>query len=114
MERTTTTSSLPSAIPEARFVDGFLDELQKISSAIHQERRDKAKKFLKNTALIAGGAGVGSALTTVADKLVGSKLGPAWSRLDPKTKKLIVGPLLGAGVMASRLALRKMYEEKSK
>jgi hypothetical protein len=114
MERTSTTSSLPSVIREGPFAEGFFDELQKISAAIHQERREKTKKFLKNTALIAGGAGVGAALTTVADKLIGTKLGPTWAKLDSKTKKLIIGPLLGAGVMASRLALRKMYEEKTK
>lgn len=114
MVRTTTTSSLPSAILVGPSADGFFDELQKIAAAYHQERRDSAKKFLKNTGLIMAGAGVGSALTTVADKFVGTKLGPAWGRLDPKVKKLIIGPLIGAGVMGSRVALRKMYEEKTK
>jgi hypothetical protein len=72
------------------------------------------KKWLTNSALIAGGAGVGTAVAMVGDKLLGAKLGPIWQRLDPKAKKYIIGPLLGAAMVCSGLAAQKLMMERSK
>jgi hypothetical protein len=47
-----------------------------------------------------------------ADKLLGSKLGPTWGKLDTKAKKAIVGALLGASTVGAGLVGQKMMEER--
>lgn len=104
MAKITTTFLLPSATLEA-----LSDELQKI--AADEGRKEKVKKWLKNTALISAGVGAGTAATMGIDKLVGSKLGPTWQSISPNTKKLVLGPLLGLSALGSRLVAKKLHEE---
>ena len=106
---TTPTSSTSGQARRA----GLFDELVKISEATAPEaKKPTLKKWLKNTALIAGGAGVGTAVAMAADKLSGSKLGPTWGKLDTKAKKAIVGALLGASTVGAGLVGQKMMEER--
>jgi hypothetical protein len=91
---TTLTSSLPSAT-----VAGLFDELVKIGEAVppapEQSRKDKVKKWAKNTAILATGAGAGMAASMAADRWFSNQLGQKWQNMDSKTKRFIVGPALG-------------------
>lgn len=92
----------------ARFV-GLLDELEKISEA--SSNGEKFKRWAKNTAIIAGGVGTATVATMAADKALGGALGKAWSNASPKTKMLIVGPLLGLTAIGGHMAASKRGEE---
>lgn len=74
------------------------------------ERREKIKKWLKNTALLAGGAGAGAAAVTGIDHLA-KKYAP---NISPSAKKYVLGPLLGLAFVGSRLATKKFEEERMK
>lgn len=86
----------------------LFDELGKIAE-VH-DNREKLKKWLKNSALVAAGAGAGTAATMVVDKLMGDKLGKIWQGMDPKTKMFIVGPLVGLSTLAAVAAGRKQMK----
>jgi hypothetical protein len=93
----------------------LFDELEKISEATaREEKKPTLKKWLKNTAIIAAGAGTGMAGAMVLDRMAGQHLGRWWNGLDPKTKKLLVGGALGATTIGSGMAAQKLMEERSK
>lgn len=71
------------------------------------------KKWLKNTALLAGGAGAGAAATTALDHVAGKHLGKHWNKLSPNAKRLVVGPALGLALVGSRLLSKKLQETHS-
>ena len=95
------------------------DELEKIADALtkKEENKKKLKKWLKNTALVAAGTGVGEAAAQGAAHLAKKKFGPAWAQ-TPRAKKLrILGPAIGAGTAGIALAtsyIKKKYEEEDK
>lgn len=105
---TTPTSSLSSAR-----LAGLSDELQKISEAT-QSRGEKLKKLLSTSALVAGGAGAGAAVTTVADRFLKNNLGSLWKNTDPKVKTFVVGPLLGVATLGSIMAAKALAKERAK
>lgn len=109
MERTTQISWMPLATHEALF-----DELEKIASALHEERRHRTKKWLKNTAIVSAAAGTSVALTAIGQRVFDKKLGPAWEKLDDKAKAFIVAPLLGLTFLGSRMLGKKVIEERKK
>jgi hypothetical protein len=94
----------------------LFDELEKIAEASPDAaaNRDKFKKWLKNSAIVAAGAGAGTAATMVVDKLLGDKLGKAWQGISPATKMLIIGPLVGLSVMGASYGGHKVLTERKK
>lgn len=106
METTQTFSIFGPATVEALF-----DELEKIAEeAKPTDKPPKFENWIKNTALIAGGSGLGVAGAMAVDKIVGAKIGPLWQRMSPATKKKIVGGLIGATTVGSTLAARKLMD----
>lgn len=105
---TTVTSSVPLVTRAALF-----DELGKIAEA-QPGNTEKLKKWLKNSAIVATAAGAGTAATMVTDKLLGDKLGPGWKSLSPKTKMLIIGPLIGLSTLGGVAAAQKLHEARKK
>jgi hypothetical protein len=105
---TTVTSSARLATHAALF-----DELGKIAEA-QPGNSEKLKKWVKNSALVAAGAGAGTAATMIVDKFLGDKLGKTWQSTDPKTKMLIIGPLIGVSTMGAVMASRKLMAERKK
>lgn len=106
---TTPIYSVPLATRAAVF-----DELMKIAEEVKPKNSDKFKLWLKNSALVAAGAGAGTAASMVLDKLVGDHLGKTWQNVSPKTKARIIGPLLGASTMGAILAAKKLQEARKK
>lgn len=105
--KTTPTSSLPTATLAA-----FSDELEKI--ALSDENKKKAKRWVKNTAIVAGGYGAGHAAGMLAEKAVTHAFGEKFKKLQPATKMKLVGPALGlatAGSAAASLYFKKKREE---
>lgn len=102
---TTVTSSAHLVTRAALF-----DELGKIAEVQQPGNRERTKRWLKNTALVTAGAGAGTAVTMVADRLIGSKLGPSWQSLDPKVKMLVIGPLVGLSTLGGVVAAKKRME----
>jgi hypothetical protein len=85
----------------ARFV-GFLDEISKIAEAQRQPtNKERLKKFVKNTLLIAAGTGVGTGLGTIADELGRRYFGQKYKALSPKTQSIIVGAITAASALAT-------------
>ena len=116
---TTRTSSQPSDIlvdPSGKLITraAFFDELSKIAAAGPSENSVKFKKWLKNAALVAAGTGAGTAAVMVLDKLLGDKLGKTWQSVSPKTKMLVVGPLIGLSIAGRATAQQKLENAKSK
>jgi len=91
----------------------FLDELEKIAED-RLEKSQQFKKWLKNTALIAAGTGVGTGTVMVGEKVLNHALGDKWRSLPPKTRMAIAAPIASAAGMGAMLFLQKLNEEKSK
>lgn len=89
------------------------DELEKIAEA-QPSNSDKAKKWLKNSALVAAGAGAGAAASTVLDKYLTTHLGNAWQSTDIKTKMLVLAPLIGLSTVGAVVAGHKVMGEHQK
>lgn len=92
----------------------LFDELEKIAEATTQEQKPTIKKWLKNTALIMGGAGAGTAAAMMADSALVKRLGERWAALPPTTKKYIIAPLMGATLVGAGLGGQKLMEERRK
>jgi hypothetical protein len=107
---TTRTSSLSSATREALF-----DELVKIAEEAEKKQgNEKLKRWVKNTAIIAAGAGAGQGLAMLGEKALASKFGPKWAQMSAQSKMRILGPALGAATAGSLLAaqyLKKVQQE---
>lgn len=97
----------------------LFDELEKIAAdqagkAQARARREKLKKWLKSTALVAAGTGAGTGAAMIGDRLISSAFGAKWRGL-PKEKRLaIIGPASGIAAMGGALLARKLMEEKRK
>lgn len=85
----------------------LFDELGKIAEAQPDKtNRAKLKSWLKSTAIIAAGTGAGTAAFMVADRIIGDKLGPTWKNTSPRTKMLVVAPLLGLAGLGSQVLMK--------
>ncbi len=105
---TTRTSSRASAT-------AFVDELTKIAAAkAPSEKKGKLKRWLKNSALVAAGTGLGTGAYMVAEKGVGSKFGKRWSSLHPNTRRGIAGAGAGAATVGGLLLASKLAKERAK
>jgi len=91
----------------------LFDELEKIAEA-QLGTGDKAKRWLKNSALVAAGAGAGAAAGTVLDKYLVTHLGKAWQSADTKTKMLVLAPLIGLSTVGAVVAGHKLMGEHHK
>ena len=87
-----------------------MDELQKIAEAHEQTSGEKFKKTLKNSLIVAGGAGAAALASTAFDHYVLEKLIPQSHNLPPVAKNIILGLLSVGGAVAAK----KMYEEMNK
>jgi hypothetical protein len=103
----------------AAFHRGLYDELEKISaakgiSAEDRQRREKLKKWAKNTALFAAGTGAGTGTAMIGERLISSAFGARWKAM-PKSKQMaILGPAIGIASVGGALLMRKALEEKRK
>lgn len=86
----------------------FFDELGKIAEAQPTDKTNKAKlkSWLKSTALIAAGTGAGTAAFMVADKIIGDNFGNVWKTTSPRTKMLIVAPMLGLAGLGTQVLMK--------
>lgn len=85
----------------------LFDELGKIAEAQPEKtNRAKLKSWLKSTAIIAAGTGAGTAAFMVADKIIGDQFGNTWRTTSPRTKMLIVAPLLGLAGIGSQVLMK--------
>lgn len=92
----------------------LFDELEKIAEVAASEQKPTIKKWLKNTALIMGGAGAGTAAAMLVDSALAKSLGARWAALPPTTKKYIIAPLMGATLVGAGLGGQKLMEERRK
>lgn len=70
---------------------GLFDELEKISSELTPpDKKERVKRWLKASALTAGGVGAGTAIYMLGDEFLTKKLGPSWKTLDPGTRKKLL------------------------
>lgn len=86
----------------------LVDEFTKIAQA---KKKGKLKKFLKNTAIVAGGYGLGHGAGMLADEFIAKKV---LKNIPLEKKKRWVGPALGAATAGSMLIaerLKRMHEE---
>lgn len=104
-------TSQTSSLSSARLA-GLFDELVKISEA--QSNKEKAKQWMKNTALIAAGAGAGTGAGMLVERFAKKNIGPMFAHADPRTKAMILGALAGGGSIAASLLAKKLYEERKK
>ncbi len=102
-------TSKPSSVIQL----AFTDELEKIAEE-EVNNKQRFKKWLKNTALIAAGTGLGTGIAMVGDKGLRAGLGPTWKTLDPRTRLAILSA--GAALTSSGAAAlhKKMEKEKLK
>ena len=96
-----------------RTKSALFDELEKISEA-QPSSGDRAKKWLKNSALVAAGAGAAAAAGTVLDKYLTTHLGNAWVNTDVKTKMLVLAPIIGLSTVGAVVAGHKVMGEHQK
>lgn len=88
----------------------FYDELEKISAAKAGE--GKVGKWLKNTAIVSAGAGLGTAAYSAGHRALKKHGGPGWNRLSNARKAAILGPAaVAAGLTSAHLA-RKLLKKK--
>jgi hypothetical protein len=85
----------------------MFDELEKISA--DNGRKEKVKRWLKDTALITGAAGVGAGVSMLAEEAAKKAFGPDWANRIPVSRR---GMVIGAGSFASGLAAKKFLEER--
>lgn len=105
---TTQTSSLPTATLVA-----FRDELEKISAS-GAEKRERAKKWLKGTAAVAAGTGLGTGAYMLGERAVSKKLGRRWSSLQPGTRRAVAGGAAGLATVGGMMLAQRMAKEKQK
>lgn len=94
---------------------GFLSELEKISEA-HPgpERRERVKRWLKGTAAVAVGTGLGTGAYMLGEKAVSNKLGRRWSSLSPSTRRTIAGGAAGLATVGGMMLAQRLAREKQK
>lgn len=102
---TTRTSSLPTAT-----LVGFRTELEKISS----DRSEKAKKWLKGTAAVAAGTGLGTGAYMLGERAVSKKLGRRWRSLQPNTRRAVAGGAAGLATIGGMMLTQRLAREKQK
>lgn len=73
----------------------LLDELSKIAEATQKPSNERLKKFMKSTAIIGAGTGLGYGAAMLADKGLSTALGSRWATLGTPAQKKLVGALLG-------------------
>lgn len=100
------TSSLSSDV-----LGSLLDELEKIAA---DDRAKKAKRWLKNTAIVAAGTGMGTAAMMATERVLTTALGPHWAKLTPSTQKMILVPAMGLTSAGASLALKKLLDERKR
>jgi hypothetical protein len=89
----------------------FYDELEKIASE-RQPKNNKVKRWLKSTAIVSAGAGIGTGAYMGGERLAKKLVGKRWDRMNPKTRLAILGPASAlAGYGAARLT-RKVMRKK--
>lgn len=106
---TTMTSSQSLVIPEAQF-NAFLDELQKIAEVKKSPNQGKLKKWLRATAVMSAGYGVGHGTAYALDRFISKEL----NRIPATTRHKLLGPAAGIMGAASAYALKKRYEHYKK
>ena len=104
-----------TATSSARLVThaALFDELGKIAEA-QPSKKELFKKWLKNSALHAAGAGAGTAVTLIADRLLSEGLGKSWKSVDPKMRMLVLAPIMSVAAIGSQIAARKLMEARKK
>jgi hypothetical protein len=78
------------------------------------EKKSKFKRWLKNSLIVAGAAGTGTAATMVADKALGPHMGKMWNKMSPTMKRAVVGPLIGLTGIGAVLASQKLMQQRYK
>ena len=106
---TSTTSQLSGVTLVA-----LLDELEKIAEAQNPTNKEKAIRWIKGTAQIAAGAGMGAALTTIANKYIDRKAIPLLRSLDPSVQRMIIAPLAAVAAIGTAVAAQKLMEERNR
>lgn len=99
-------------------LEALSDELMKIAAAqeakeTQQSRRDRLKKYLKSTALISAGAGVGYGAGMIAEKAFEKLFGPKWNSLPLSSKLRILGAAAGAASVGALAAREWLAHERS-
>jgi hypothetical protein len=92
---------------------GFSTELVKIS-ADKTEKREKAKKWLKGSAAVAAGTGLGTGAYMLGEKAISKKLGKRWSSLAPATRRTVAGGAAGLATVGGMMLAQRLAREKQK
>lgn len=92
-------------------VGALLDELEKISE---DARAKKAKRWLKNTAIVAAGTGMGTGAMMLAEKLTTTALSPHWRLLNPTVRNLLLGSAVGVTSTGAALLAAKLFDERGR
>jgi hypothetical protein len=95
----------------------FIDELEKISREVSpqgQANRDKAKKFLKSTAIITAGSAAGVGTFMVGDMLAKKLFGAGWNSMPKDVRHMILTAAGGAAAVGSAHYVKRLAEEREK
>lgn len=112
---TTPTSWRLTAVSRA----ALFDELEKIAAAQSNKaqaraRREKVKKWLKGTALVAAGTGAGTGAAMLGDKVISGAFGPKWRSLPREMRLKILAPAISVSTMGGAYLAKRLMEEKRK
>src|SRR5947209_15680044 len=114
MMATTTTSSPSTELREAPLNDiqftAFADELTKIAESNHP----KLKRWLKNTAILAGAAGASVGAGMLIERGAQKFLAQRWASLTPAARSNIKNGLAGVAGMGVAMAGDSVFRERLK
>lgn len=96
-------------IQEAPFRKSFFDELEKISEAA-PSKKEKFKKWLKSTAVLSAGYGIGHGSAYAIDRVLSKNL----NTIPLTVKHKMLGPAVGIGGAAASYSIKKMIEHHRK
>lgn len=91
----------------------FIDELEKIGSA-EQERKEKIKRWVRNSAIIAAGTGAGTGASMLTEHAARHLLGAKWATMSPSSRQLVLAPAIGLTSIGAAMAARRLMEERAK
>lgn len=100
------------SLPYSDVVEGFLDEMSKLSAAATkpEDGKDHIKRLVRNALLTGTGAGLGLYAARGLDMAIADKIRPAWQALPQTQKLVIVGALIGATGLAGGVVGSKLRE----